>query len=119
MEKKRIRVGITQGDVNGVNYEVLIKAFADNALLEFCVPIIYGSSKAAAYYRKMLDIQGFSVNAIANVGEVNPKRINLINCCSDDLKVEEGTASVEAGKAAVAASAIRRYGHGRGRRRTH
>ena len=29
MEDNKIRVGITQGDINGVGYEVILKTFAD------------------------------------------------------------------------------------------
>lgn len=45
MEDSKIRIGITQGDINGVGYEVILKAFADPVMLELCTPIIYGSPK--------------------------------------------------------------------------
>ena len=48
MEDSKIRIGITQGDINGVGYEVILKAFADPVMLELCTPIIYGSPKVAA-----------------------------------------------------------------------
>lgn len=51
MEDNKIRVGITQGDINGVGYEVILKTFADPVMLELCTPIIYGSPKVAAYHR--------------------------------------------------------------------
>ena len=41
MEDNKIRVGITQGDINGVGYEVILKTFADPVMLELCTPIIY------------------------------------------------------------------------------
>ncbi len=47
MEDNKIRVGITQGDINGVGYEVILKTFADPVMLELCTPIIYGSPKVA------------------------------------------------------------------------
>ena len=49
-QEKKIRVAITQGDTNGVGYEVILKVFADPAILELCTPIIYGSPKIAAYH---------------------------------------------------------------------
>ena len=36
MEDNKIRVGITQGDINGVGYEVILKTFADPVMLELC-----------------------------------------------------------------------------------
>ena len=52
MEDNKIRIGITQGDINGVGYEVILKTFSDPTMLELCTPIIYGSPKVAAYHRK-------------------------------------------------------------------
>lgn len=103
MEKERIKIGITQGDINGIGYEVIIKTLADNQILEHCTPIIYGSPKAAAYHRKMLDIQSFNLNVISNISEVHIKKINIINCSNDDVKVEIAKPSPEAGAAALAA----------------
>ena len=51
MEDNKIKIGITQGDINGVGYEVILKAFSDPTMLELCTPIIYGSPKVAAYHR--------------------------------------------------------------------
>ena len=48
---KKIRVAITQGDTNGIGYELIFKVFADPEMLELCTPIIYGSPKVAAYSR--------------------------------------------------------------------
>ena len=56
-QERKIRVAITQGDTNGVGYEVILKVFADPSMLELCTPIIYGSSKIAAYHRKALNLE--------------------------------------------------------------
>lgn len=34
MEDNKIKIGITQGDINGVGYEVILKTFADPVMLE-------------------------------------------------------------------------------------
>ncbi len=103
MEDNKIRIGITQGDINGVGYEVILKTFSDPTMLELCTPIIYGSPKVAAFYRKQLDIQGINLNIINSIEELNPKKINIINCSDDEIKVELGRSTEEAGKAAFAA----------------
>ena len=56
MKNGKILVGITHGDVNGVGYEVILKLFGEPAMLELCIPIIYGSPKVAAYHRKALEL---------------------------------------------------------------
>ena len=102
MENKII-IGITQGDVNGIGYEVILKALSEPRVYENFIPIIYGSAKVAVYHRKALDIQGVNFSTINNASEALPKRINIINCCNDDVKVEFGKSTPEAGKAALAA----------------
>ena len=55
MSDKKFKIGITHGDTNGIGYEVILKALEDNRLLELCTPVVYGSAKAAAFYRKTMD----------------------------------------------------------------
>ena len=96
-----IKVGISHGDINGISYEVILKTLLDNRIFDICIPILYGSSKTIAYYRKSLELGGeVFVNVIKSASEAIPKRINVINCVSDELKVEMGVASKEAGEAA-------------------
>lgn len=99
-----IKVGISHGDINGIGYEVILKTLSDNRIFDICIPILYGSSKTIAYYRKSLELSGeLFVNVIKSAAEAMPKRINVINCVSDELKVEMGVASKEAGEAAFSA----------------
>ena len=99
MENRKIKVGITQGDINGVGYEVILKTFSDPSMLELCTPVIYGSPKVAAYYRKSLDIPtNFSI--VNEAAEIQDERVNIVNSCDDELKVEIGKATAESGKAA-------------------
>lgn len=99
MENK-IKIGITQGDINGVGYEVILKTFAEPAMLELCTPIIYGSPKVAAYHRKSLDLTtNFSI--INSVSEANSDRLSVLNCTDDEVKVEFSKPDAESGKAAL------------------
>jgi len=102
MERKPIIVGITHGDINGIGYEVIIKALSDPAITELCVPVVYGSPKIAAYHRKVLNISNLSFNNIRFAEEANHKRANMINCCSDEVRVELGKSTPEGGEAALA-----------------
>ena len=102
MEEKKIRVAITQGDTNGVGYEVILKAFQDPAILELCTPIIYGSPKIAAYHKKALNLETtFSI--INKAEDARDGRLNLLACHDDETKVELGQPSAEAGQAAFRA----------------
>ena len=96
----KIRVGITHGDINGVGYEVILKAFSDPTMFELCTPIVYGSPKVAAYHRKAMDIPtNFAI--IASSEEALDDRVNILNCVDDELKVELSKPTREGGKAAL------------------
>lgn len=101
MEHHKIKVGITHGDINGIGYEIIIKTLSDSRILEMCTPIVYGSPKVAAYHRKALDVELFSFNQINSAKEANSKRINIINCVDDDIRVELGKSTQIAGEASV------------------
>lgn len=99
----KIVVGITQGDINGVGYEVIIKTLVDTRINDMCVPIVYGSSKVASFHRKALGIENFSLNVINSAEEANSKRSNVINCIQDEIKVELSKQTDEAGEASIIA----------------
>lgn len=102
MENRRIKVGITHGDINGIGYEVILKTFSDPVMLELCTPVIYGSPKVAAYHRKAMDIPtNFSI--IGSAQDAQDGRVNVVNCINEELKVEFGKSSDESGRAALAA----------------
>ncbi|MDR0940104.1 MAG: 4-hydroxythreonine-4-phosphate dehydrogenase PdxA [Mediterranea sp.] len=102
MEERKIKIGITQGDVNGVGYEIILKTFADPTMLEICTPVVYGSPKVAAYHRKALDLPtNFSI--VHSASEAGHGRLNVVNCSDEEIKVEFGKADPEVGKAALAA----------------
>ena len=102
MEEQKIRVGITQGDINGVGYEVILKTFAEPMMCELCTPIIYGSPKVAAYHRKALDLPT-NFRIVPSAAEAQPNRLSIVNCSDDEVKVEFSKPDPEAGKAALAA----------------
>ncbi len=103
MENKQIIVGITHGDINGIGYEVIIKSLLDSSIFDIFVPVVYGSPKVAAYHRKALNIENFSFNSIHDPGEAHNKRANIINCLSDDVRVELGKSTPHSGEAAFIA----------------
>ncbi|MFZ1235544.1 MAG: 4-hydroxythreonine-4-phosphate dehydrogenase PdxA [Prevotella sp.] len=102
MNNQKIRVAITQGDTNGIGYELIFKTFSAPEMLELCTPIIYGSPKIAAYHRNALDMQAhFSI--ITSADEALDGRVNLVACFDDDVKVELGVVTEESSHAAIRA----------------
>jgi 4-hydroxythreonine-4-phosphate dehydrogenase len=103
MKGDKIILGITQGDINGISYEVIMKSLADNRIFDLCIPVVYGSPKVAAYHRKALDLENFSFNTIRTVDEALSKRANIINCIDDSARVELGKSTPYAGEASLQA----------------
>ena len=102
MDDRKIRIAITHGDTNGIGYEVIFKTFADPEMLELCTPIIYGSPKVAAYHRKTLNLQAnFSI--ISKAEDARDGKVNLLTTFDEEVKVELGTPSKEAGQASLKA----------------
>jgi len=101
MEKKSILAGISHGDINGIGYEVIIKALSDPAINDICTPIVYGSPKVAAYHRKALNVNNFTFNNIRTADEAHTKKSNMINCLDDNIRVELGKSTQQGGEAAL------------------
>ncbi|MBD8387965.1 4-hydroxythreonine-4-phosphate dehydrogenase PdxA [Dysgonomonas sp. BGC7] len=95
-----IKVGITQGDINGIGYEVILKTFADIRMAEMCIPVLYGSVKVAAFHRKAMELQPVSFNQIGNAKDAVENKVNVVNCVNDDIKIELGQSTTVAGEAA-------------------
>lgn len=99
MEDNKIRVGITQGDINGVGYEVILKTFSNPVMFELCTPIVYGSPKVATYHRKAMDLTtNFTI--INSAADASSDKLNIVNCNGDDVKVEFSKSDSDAGMAA-------------------
>lgn len=101
MIDNKVVVGITQGDINGIGYEVIMKTLNDTRINEICVPILYGSPKVAAYHRKALNLENFNFNQIKDVSEANSKRSNIINCMDDNVRVELGKSTEYGGEGSI------------------
>jgi 4-hydroxythreonine-4-phosphate dehydrogenase len=95
-------VGITQGDGNGIGYEVIIKALADARILESFTPVIYGSSKIFGFYRKQIhNIDNIDTYVIQSAKDARQRRVNIVNCLSDNVYVEPGKSTPESAQAAI------------------
>lgn len=113
-ERNKIRVGITQGDINGIGYEIIFKTFSTPEMFDICTPVIYGSPKAAAYHRKALDCET-AYNAVEKIEEIQEGKLNIINCNNDEVRIELGNTTKEAGQAAFEAleKAVKDYQNGK------
>ena len=102
MGEGRLTIGITQGDINGIGWEVILKTFADTRMCEICTPVIYGSKRAAEHYRTTIsELENISFNICRTVDDVRRGCVNLVECGDRETAIEPGRASAAAGKAAA------------------
>ena len=70
-----IKIGISQGDTNGVGYELILKTFSDPGMLELCTPIIFGHVKVANFHRKTLGLNT-PLQVIARAEDAVAEKLN-------------------------------------------
>ena len=103
MEERQIKIGITQGDSNGIGYEVILKTFSDPRMYELCIPVLYGSQKYASYYNERLATADYAPSEIQVIHDAQRAvhgKLNLIRCVDDSAPLEPGHATEAGGNAA-------------------
>ena len=101
--KKLPVIGITQGDINGIGYEIILKTLCDSRIFDSFTPIVYGQSKVFSYYKKNFNMEELSYALIREARQAQPGRINFINHTDSELKIEPGISTETAGKASFEA----------------
>lgn len=103
MENK-IKVAITQGDSNGIGYEIILKAFANSELFDICTPVLYGCEKILIQHRKKLGLNT-PFRVVANAESVCENQLNLVNIVGENIEpaVVFGKTTEEAGRMALMA----------------
>ena len=102
-QEDRIRIGITQGDINGVGLEIIVKALENSDILELFTPVVIGSRDLLEKTARNLRVEDFDINPIADADDIEDGRINVYDISEGADRQTPGVASREGGKAAVAA----------------
>ena len=87
------RVALSHGDFNGIGYEVMLKTFADARMFEMLMPVLYGQSKAFAYYKKNFGLDSPNYVLTRDVRQASQGKFNIINIVENELKIEPGAAT--------------------------
>jgi len=99
--RKRLTVGITLGDYNGIGPEVMLKTLQDERIFSFCNVVLYGSRFVVSFYARLLKIQNFNTQELTDWEKLNPRILNVVNCWKDQIQIEPGTVSEDAGAKAL------------------
>jgi 4-hydroxythreonine-4-phosphate dehydrogenase len=87
------RIGLSQGDFNGISYEVILKTFSDARMFETFTPVLYGQSKAFSYYKKNFGMESPNYALTRDVRQTGDKKFNIINVVETEQKIEPGIPS--------------------------
>lgn len=99
-KSEKIIVGISIGDLNGIGVEVILKTFQDKRMLDFCTPVIFGSSKVVSFHKKALGID-IPIQGITSLNQMNQNKINILNIWKEEVAIELGKATKESGEYAA------------------
>lgn len=94
-------LGISCGDLNGIGVELIIKSLADNRILEFCIPVVFGNNKLVNFYRKTLPEVNLNFKSIASLDNVSSKQVNILNCWEEEVSITPGELNDTGGKYAT------------------
>ena len=97
---EKMKIGITVGDINGIGLEVILKTLSNDAMLKYCTPIIYGSSKVVSYHKNIIETD-FHFQSINSIDQVSTDQVNVMNCWDENVNITLGKLSEEGGKYAL------------------
>ncbi|MDE6718176.1 MAG: 4-hydroxythreonine-4-phosphate dehydrogenase PdxA, partial [Muribaculaceae bacterium] len=100
---RKIKVGITHGDINGVGYEIIVKALADERIPELFTPVVFATRQLFEEARGRYGTEMPNVEYVKSASQAKEGRINVVDLRLGELPLNPGVATKESGEAAVAA----------------
>jgi 4-hydroxythreonine-4-phosphate dehydrogenase len=94
---EKIKVGISIGDYNGVGVEIILKTFLDKRMLDFCTPVIFGSTKLISAYKKNLNLD-IQFNGVKYANKALNGKLNILNIWNEEIPIELGKQTKIAGE---------------------
>lgn len=95
---KKLKIGITMGDMNGIGLEVILKALDRKEIVNLCTPLIYSSAKVVAYHKNIVNLEDFQFQSVNSAENLFTGKVNVVNCWSDTANIALGKATEESGK---------------------
>jgi len=96
-KSKKVIVGISIGDLNGIGIEIILKTFEDKRMLDFCTPVIFASNKVISAHKNILKLN-VPIQTIHSIEKVIQGKINLINVWQEEAPIEIGKTTKTGGK---------------------
>jgi 4-hydroxythreonine-4-phosphate dehydrogenase len=95
---QKLKIGISIGDINGIGLEVVLKTLSDKRLLSMCTPVLYGATKVISYHKNIAKINQLNLHQAKSVEQLKENAVNVINCWTENVKIELGQCTADGGK---------------------
>lgn len=96
----KLKIAITHGDISGIGYKCIFDAFETSDMLELCIPIVYGSPKAAAYHINYLS-SAAEFTIIQQAAEAHESKLNLLAAFDEEIKIHIGKPNADSARAGL------------------
>ena len=100
LNTKKLKVGISVGDPNGIGIEVILKSFQNPETLRLFNPVIFANIEIIEYQMRQFNIN-LKLNSIQKFEEFCTDRINVYNLSLGDFKHTFGKATIQGGQVAL------------------
>lgn len=95
---EKVIVGISQGDINGIGLEIILKTLVEPGMADICTPVLFSSQKTVSYYKKALGLDDFNFNPMRDFTQINHKKVNVFVCYEEEVNIEMGKSTDIGGK---------------------
>ena len=99
-QARKIKVGISIGDPNGIGIEVILKIFQEKELFDFFTPILYGNMKLISFQKRHLNLKT-SLSPYKEGGRLSLNQVNVVDVWSNLFTTEFGKSTEEGGQHAL------------------
>ena len=99
-QKRKITLGISVGDPNGIGIELVLKTFEDKRIFDFFTPVVYAQSQTLNFQRKQLGLKTPFVT-LKNEAKKSKTQLNVVELDLPQFKTEFGQPNKESGAYAL------------------
>lgn len=100
-KERKINLGISIGDPNGVGIEIILKIFQDKRMFDFFTPIVFANLKLMSAQRKHFNLQT-SMTPFTPGKKLGKNQLNVIEAFKEPFETNFGQATKESGAVAIA-----------------
>ena len=99
-QDRKIKVGISIGDPNGIGIEVILKIFEEKEIFDFFTPVLYGNMKLISFQKRHLNLKT-SLNPYKEGGRLSPNQVNVVDVWNTPFNSSFGESTKEGGEHAL------------------